>query len=316
MGRRVIPAQTLSSRIPQELFINILNYIDAESFVGVPSRSPDTFHLSSCSLVCRYWGRMTRRKLFSRIVFRSAKDVDRLGALISSASSISSSMDSIATLVQHIFIELDGHGPWLHRIPLLISPRRTSRSIKIALNIHHMRGGDERSGTMSTLHFGLPHNLPSYFSPITAIFLGKRHFHDGVQLMKILCSLPALEEIFMEDIKWNIFPGRDTFCRHSLGEKVHVIDSITMRDFPSIWLLPALISCRHRPHVTPSRIGVQHRVMNLEDYHTLVDAFADMKGRMTVWGQPSDPTKPHRTSIFNVFNLLLTGPHFFASRYN
>lgn len=157
--------------------------------------------LSRCSLVCRHWAMTVRVGLFSRLILRSAEDLDMLFMFMNSSAAAGR---PISHLIRRIHIELDNkpQRPWLHHL------HKLSKCIDLAGAPFHVQYELRIIGSTTTA-LQAKHMLPSHSLPrshphmhprIDVLYLEGLHFHQASDLFRLICGFRGMDHCSMKSV--------------------------------------------------------------------------------------------------------------------
>lgn len=157
--------------IPQELFPNILGWVDDLRGWEFERDKDVIQQLAACVLVCRYWSEFCRPSLWERI---TAKSLNNLNALRSVVSTTPASLTPIPHLVQKIVIAqtVDDY-PWIYDGCLRFL-FYTSKWLLPTIVLNNPAGSLSQNQDKACIRSIFPRNLPrtlhcSFFLALTDI---------------------------------------------------------------------------------------------------------------------------------------------------
>ncbi|KAI0092284.1 hypothetical protein BDY19DRAFT_590941 [Irpex rosettiformis] len=203
-----------AASIPPELFENILIHVGDKdrlrSREDPTERREEMKHLSACALTCLYWARLTRERMFERLVLRSAEDLQGLRTLLGASSN--DRLCPIASLLQVVVIYHKlGDLPWFHNARGL-KKSLTDRLRDIVLHIlgpvpSALTDGNTRRSELQPLFHTLPRVLPmtSFCRRYVKVYVENIHFTRPTVLFNLLqdCHLVHLHSIHCKNLTWD-----------------------------------------------------------------------------------------------------------------
>ena len=239
--------------IPPELFEHLLWHIELQNDPLIPRRSAELATavavskrtLGTCALVCRYFARMCRPRLFHGILLKHHTDLLGCVTLLDASRP---TLTSISVYIRKVMVEPSANNrPWLHLLKTDLL-HRLSRSVIIHLLIRDpffYAGLSPR-----TLQQGLPHSIPRSLSSLSSLTLSSLHFENGRECIRLIIELPMITSLRLENVTWDIPPELSTFRRvHKSIDYIRVLEA-SARLYP--WFLVALIVHQWLP-ARPSR---------------------------------------------------------------
>lgn len=147
--------------IPEELFEHILWRLKTPSWTRgqgyPPSRDSTVLTLTSLSLVCKYFARICRKKLYQNVSFRNQGQVARLLDLVDGGCAPLGK--PFTAFTEYIHIDSgEGEIPWAHRISTVLIPRIKNDNIGI---IRHVTLNTDKA--LAGLYASRPPPDPSSF---------------------------------------------------------------------------------------------------------------------------------------------------------
>lgn len=178
--------------IPQELFEHILRHVEdpvysvpGEDEGHAPSQNSVICFLASLNLVCRYFARKCRPRLYEVLSIRNAK---QLRGLLSLLESSCASLAPLLSFTAYFHIKPRKEDvPWIHRIYMVLLRRMKDAGLRPIEHITLTMDGFE------SVRF-LPRTPPSqFFLYVTGLELERIHFWHAKELFSCVFSLRGLE---------------------------------------------------------------------------------------------------------------------------
>lgn len=260
-----------AERIPEELFLHILRYIDEHAHAEGSVSRDGKKQISSCARVCLYWAYFCRPHLFCVITLRSAQDMHEFAAILRHRGG-SRRLTRVSRLVEYVVAMPSGTAaPWLHLVNTTVLPFLGPNLLGFNVDASALRTGmTSAQARLTSLHPDLPRTVPASFGPIQRLKLEKVHFDNSAELRRLLRGLPKLELLSLFDLTWTTPPNSEAFIGLVLGEKVWAVETDDSgskgRVLPVEWFLPALLSSCTLKGLKPT--------LHSGDYHILLDIFA------------------------------------------
>ncbi|KAI0084326.1 hypothetical protein BDY19DRAFT_543212 [Irpex rosettiformis] len=290
---------SLGASIPPELFEHILFYVgdwDRLEPRGDPTaRREEMKRLSACALTCVYWARLTRERMFRRLVLRSAKDISGLRSLLRAFSS--DRLDPIGVLLSELVIYYKlGDLLWFYNVPGLVA----SGANKLHWVAFHVLGpvpaaftaGNTRRSVLHPLFFAVPRVMPmTPFHKFTVkVYIENIHFTHPTMLYNLLqdCKLLHPWGIACTNLTWD----HDSTATLSsfgwaLAHRSHLQPYYTV--YPSQCTDNALAAAMARS--VPRHESFRRPHLNSTDSSSLVDIIR------ASWDQDTSATESGITSI-------------------
>ena len=214
--------------IPPELFETILTFLKS----SVVSLENDTLggvgatkrEIGAISLVSRYWAKMSRRRIFSKIELRSANDIYALRSFIRCPIS------QIAKYVVNITIPpvKNSDVPWIHLLPLLWAELPSKEWY---LDVYLEGPFSPKQGGMRSVH-RVPRPIPSFSQYIDTLWLKKITFRRFNDLVALVEELRQLNKLYCEELTW----PEDTATPKLAQRRAHALfNDASMTDCTSNW---------------------------------------------------------------------------------
>ena len=195
---------TIAHRIPPELFERILLRLEPHELQTSPSwtmwvegegpKKQLKRYLGQCSLVCRYWAKHSRRRIFENIALRTPEDAIQLlefAKVTAAGMSIgmyTSSLDLHVTLASPPWIHLVVNG-----IPSSVFPKMRGFMLVISGGAFNSESSDDPKSLQvapRNCSYGLPRSLPPTKRPVS-LTLEDMHFNTFDDLVSFVDSLMA-----------------------------------------------------------------------------------------------------------------------------
>jgi hypothetical protein len=241
----------MADRFPPELFQRILKWVAAE---GQAWRTPwlSKRELSSCSLVCRYWGKSCRQPIFDRLTLRTRRDASLLISFVKADT-------GVFNIEQYLgWLELEQSSSdctWAHHIIFLLLSSSALKRRPPTLTLTIRGDHTEIDGEARTLYpcrrlFGdLPKPLLSSSTHLAYIVLTDLHFKnisDVLRSLKLhrMCRRVVCRRLSLED-GWNFTPF-DVSLNARRSSPRRAATSLDVEDCQLLWpfLSPLLYTSR------------------------------------------------------------------------
>lgn len=184
-------ASKAAHRVPPELIAHtVLHVMDGlserNSHFLKPADGELKRWLGSCTLVCRYWGSLLRRVLFSRVQLRNEQDFNSLLGMLSIPGP---AMPPLSSCLQMVIVFQSGPWamPWVHRL---------SRIQDYSLNVLDwaisLRDLSDPRMARRLLEGQLPRTLPGSAFMVEILTLRNIHFRSVRDLVRAVGYLPSV----------------------------------------------------------------------------------------------------------------------------
>lgn len=201
---------SIAPQIPQELFYNILGYLQVldpycDDFTKRENERISVLaskrELGQCALACRFWAEICHPKVFYRITLRWKQDYIELLTLASSPHS------KIGVYTMRLSLQsVIGQEPWIQSV---FARTYISLLTKVdTIDLTLIGPGPERSVQSISPHLSLPRQVPvSCSSDIKCLSLANVKCGGLHDVLKIATSLPSLVRLDCGDVSWVIPPS-------------------------------------------------------------------------------------------------------------
>jgi hypothetical protein len=198
-----------AANFPPELFDIILWFITHDQVGNEAYRGKEQKRvLSLCSLVCRHWARICRPLIFRSIALRSASDLSLFKHTLLTPPPLD--LLSLAKYVKNLYVEVKHiEPPWAHR---LRSDLAHILSTECQLNLIVDASALEEISTarsVKVIFDTLPRTLPSAHACFFSLEFSSIHFRDTVSLYRLISMCRILQELYLNDLTWDIAPSAD-----------------------------------------------------------------------------------------------------------
>ena len=143
--------------------------------------------LGSCTLVCRYWGSLLRKVLFSRVQLRSEQDFSSLLGMLSIPGHATPSISSCLQMVIVLQYGPWKTSPWVHRLSHIQNHSLNTLDWAISL-----RDFDDPRMARRLLEGTLPRTLPGSTFVVEILALRNIHFRSVRDLVRAVGDLPTV----------------------------------------------------------------------------------------------------------------------------
>lgn len=235
--------------IPEELFEHILWRLQTPPWTMgqgyPPSRDSTVLTLTSLSLVCKYFARICRQKLYRNVSFRNQRQVARLLDLVDGGCAPLGR--PFIAFTEYVHIDAgEGEIPWAHRIATALLPRIKNGNIGI---IRHVTlNTDKALAGLVPTQVALPRTLPpSLFQDFVQLELHNVLFKCRDDLIRCLFSFRGLQAVTLRTCTCEVGIQHTTFSqRNSRRPRWYSIILEGSRTTAPIMLLSTLgIYARH-----------------------------------------------------------------------
>ncbi|GJE99031.1 hypothetical protein PsYK624_152690 [Phanerochaete sordida] len=269
----------MANVIPEELFEHILWHACDYGF-ALPLRRETKTAISRSGQVCRYWARLSRRRLFGELVLRSATEFQQLRSFLAAPGI--AGLEPIANLVFSIRAIVDGTGrPWLHNAASANQVMCNCEYFTVVVN----PADGCPLARPHMLQAALPRSLPS--GNVFKLVLDGLRFADGRALFRLLASVPSLCALDLHNIAFDAQPTTGDFFAPPYGWR---LGGVVSDDLLALHFLPLLVAsygCGH-PATRGRRERAPPYLLDVEDHRTLLHLLSILEGSVSAddWAVP------------------------------
>ncbi|KAJ3529826.1 hypothetical protein NM688_g7797 [Phlebia brevispora] len=202
-----------AANIPPELFDLILSFLvhqaddgddrisddSGDHWYGLNLVLVDKRNLSSVTLVCRHWAKLTQRKLFENLFLRNKRDAEELLRLLDNPSS--RILQYISVIIFKLTLTQSPWEPWIHVVlPPLFRRFRTYRQPTYQVQISGPLPGQR---SCSSVHGSFPYVSPKLGKGISALRLTDLHLKTFEHVVRLVRELPTLKDVVLRRVTWD-----------------------------------------------------------------------------------------------------------------
>jgi hypothetical protein len=179
----------MAGQLPPELLENLLKCLDTTAEFSKIHRQLSKHERGNCSLVCRYWAKKLRWRIFDSLRLCTREDALSFSHFFKAGCADL----NIRQYVRELSLKQSvSECTWVHLVEFTLRsyPRLDGQQINISLII---RGDDHRASTLCpyrTIFGDLPRSLPSSCTHIRQLYMNHLHFWNAYEMLLYLESIP------------------------------------------------------------------------------------------------------------------------------
>lgn len=213
IGTDAVCAAQLAFTLPQELVDHIVDLFDGFYYKDGRRTEEKREDLGSWALVCLNWARRCRGLLHTRVEITSERSALRFRALVKGPCSdrLTPLLDLIGTVNVWTDPDIDKWS-WHHHLTTIAPAVPADKFGKVHI------GGPDRARIGGSIHWGVPPAAAALPAPYRWLSLWNVHFASLQHLLRLIRSLPRVEELRFISVTWdedgtrapvgNVTPGR------------------------------------------------------------------------------------------------------------
>lgn len=189
------PSYATGAALPNEIIAIIVTSFLSKS---IPGEIP----LGTLSLVCRFWAKKLRRRIFSTLEIRSRNAFKQLLELLQNPGPVQPSISQCIFMVRLRQEGLWGD-PWLHHVQAELS-KHVACQIPFYITLENTSTPYHQESSIamyapSTFSAALPRTLPSACFPFQSLYLNDLRFRRILDLLRLI-DLAHLQSLWLKNI--------------------------------------------------------------------------------------------------------------------
>lgn len=190
--------------IPQELFDNIIWYIDTNSYGGAGAGGDVAYELANCALVCAHWAEVSRKVLYAGEGSRARiQSLSQLRGLEGYVRKGSKRLTPVHKLLRRLGAEQTwGTRSWIHNI----YPSQFDRDANTLRLTGPKSDGlpPPPASALRSPHWSVPKTLPSCFLNFSTLDLVNVHFPALSDFAKLVKHFVRTHTFDFYEVTWDV----------------------------------------------------------------------------------------------------------------
>jgi hypothetical protein len=259
-------------------------------------------------LVCRYWARLCRLRLFDSITLRSPDDANRFREILDAPAL--PGLDPVSELVHYLVATPEyKHEPWLHLVLLFVDSQLCHRIGPVVVEPLPSEGVLWR-----TLHPSLPRSLPGSAMRIWELRLKGLHFPHGRALAGLLLSIPSLKHVKASGLTFATRPTAEDFITPLFSREIAMIVSDDLQ--LALAFIPLFVAsvCLGQTEIKSRGHRRLRGILSDDDLKTLLELISVFDAAVCFRSSRIGEGEPPRPSNSACVLCLPGAPLFYSSR--